>query len=83
MRSMYSVGSERSISVAKGDGTPQFRVPLFARWLVDEGVREIVVTMGDDDALIRRQRAEEAARPKSRGAYRARGSVAHLRRPSS
>jgi len=57
--------SERSILVAVGDGTLHFHVPLFARWLADEGVREIVVTMGDDDALIRRQRAEEAARPKS------------------
>jgi len=56
---------ERSILLAGGDGTLNFRLPLFARWLADEGVREIVVTMGDDDALIRRQRVEEAARPKS------------------
>lgn len=55
---------ERSILLAAKDATLHFRVPLFARWLADEGVREIVVTMGDDDALIRRQRAEEAARPK-------------------
>ena len=56
---------DRSIVVAGADGALQFRVPLFARWLADEGVREIVVTMGDDDALIRRQRAEEAARRSS------------------
>jgi hypothetical protein len=56
--------SERSILLAAADGNLHFRVPLFARWLADEGVREIVITMGDDDALIRRQRAEEAVRPK-------------------
>ena len=56
---------ERNIVVVDSDGTLQFRVPLFGRWLADEGVREIVVTMGDDDAIIRRQRAQEALRPKS------------------
>lgn len=56
--------SERSILIADADGNLRFRVPLFARWLADEGVGEIVVTLGDDEPLIRRQRAEEAARPK-------------------
>jgi hypothetical protein len=56
---------ERSILLAGPDGALRFRVPVFGRWLVDEGVREIVVTMGDDDAIIRRQRAQEALRPKA------------------
>jgi hypothetical protein len=56
--------TEREILLAKPDGTLEFRVPLFGRWLVEEGVREIVVTMGDDDAILRRQRAIEDARPK-------------------
>lgn len=54
---------ERGILVERGGGIDA-RVPLFLRWLEGEGVNEIVVTMGDDDALIRRQRAQEAARPK-------------------
>jgi hypothetical protein len=56
---------EREILVQDGEGRLQSRVPLFLRWLADEGVTEIVVTMGDDDALIRRQRAREAVRPKA------------------
>ncbi len=31
---------ERSILFAASDGTLNFRVPLFARWLTEEGVRE-------------------------------------------
>jgi hypothetical protein len=55
---------ERGILIEReGDLSP--RVPLFLRWLEGEGVNEIVVTMGDDDALIRRQRAQEAARPRT------------------
>jgi hypothetical protein len=56
---------ERGILLADAEGTLRFRVPVFGRWLVDEGVGEIVVTMGDDDAIIRRQRAQEALRPKA------------------
>jgi hypothetical protein len=56
---------ERSILFAGSDGTLTFRIPLFGQWLENEGVREIVVTMGDDDSLIRRQRAEEASRPRA------------------
>jgi hypothetical protein len=56
---------DRAIMLADADGVLRFRVPLFGRWLADEGVREIVVTMGDDDAIIRRQRAQEAVRPKA------------------
>ena len=39
------------------------RVPLFERWLAKHGVREIVLSTGDDDTLIRRQRSIEAMRP--------------------
>ncbi len=56
---------ERTILLADAEGILRFRVPVFGRWLADEGVREIVVTMGDDDVIIRRQRAQEALRPKA------------------
>jgi hypothetical protein len=55
---------ERNILVAGDAGELRCRVPLFGRWLVEEGVKEIVVTLGDDDVLIKRQRAQEALRPR-------------------
>lgn len=55
---------ERRILLADGDGRMSCRVPLFERWLAEEGAHEIVVTMGDDDVLIRRHRLEEAQRPR-------------------
>ncbi len=56
---------DRRIVVSGEDGIVAFRVPLFARWLADVGVREIITSMGDDDALIQRQRREEEERPKA------------------
>jgi hypothetical protein len=53
---------ERRILVEAADGALRCRVPVFGRWLADEGVHDIVVTMGDEDAIIRRTRAEEEAR---------------------
>jgi hypothetical protein len=53
---------ERRILLEAPDGALRCRVPLFARWLAAEGVHDIVVTMGDDDAILRRTRAEEEAR---------------------
>jgi hypothetical protein len=54
----------RDILREDSEGVLSCRVPIFGRWLADEGVSQIVVTMGDDDAIIRRERAQEAARPK-------------------
>jgi hypothetical protein len=42
------------------------RSPVFLRWLRDEGANEIIVSMGDDDVLIKRQRYLETLRPKPR-----------------
>lgn len=56
---------ERRILLADAEGRMSCRVPLFERWLAEEGAHEIVVTMGDDDVLIRRHRVEEAQRPRS------------------
>ncbi len=53
---------ERRVLLQVSDGTLRCRVPLFARWLADEGVHDIVATFGDDDAIIARTRAEERAR---------------------
>ena len=53
---------ERRVLLADPDGTLRCRVPLFARWLADEGVHDIVATFGDDDAIIARIAAEEEAR---------------------
>ena len=56
---------DRGILMEDDTGRLNFRVPLFEQWLPEEGIHQIIVTMGDDDALIKRQRREEAARPKT------------------
>lgn len=57
---------EREIVQEDDDGQLLARVPLFFRWLTNEGVSEIIVSMPEDqDALMRRQRAEELRRPRS------------------
>lgn len=51
-------------SILKVDnGSLVCRVPLFEWWLVRHGAQEIILGTGDDDTLIRRQRAIEEMRP--------------------
>ncbi len=49
----------------KEEGALNCRVPLFERWLARYGTHEIILGSGDDDVLIRRQRAIEEKRPKA------------------
>lgn len=49
----------------KEEGALVCRVPLFERWLARYGTHEIILGSGDDDVLIRRQRAIEEMRPKA------------------
>lgn len=54
---------DRSILKTAESGGLVCRVPLFEWWLVRHGAQEIILGTGDDDTLIRRQRAIEEMRP--------------------